>query len=44
MRTKGSLVPNPDHETRKTKIRIWHMRNKNLTRFYYKEKIKIKQN
>jgi hypothetical protein len=43
MRTRGSLVPNVDHEIRKTRIWIWHVRNKNPTRFYYKEKIKIKQ-
>jgi hypothetical protein len=43
MRTKGSLVPNPDHEIRKIRTRIWHVQNKNLTRFCCKEKIKIKQ-
>jgi hypothetical protein len=34
MRTKGSLGPDLDHETRKTRIRTWHVQSKNLTIFY----------
>jgi hypothetical protein len=25
MKIRACLVPNPDHETRKTRTRIWHM-------------------
>jgi hypothetical protein len=37
MRTRACLVPNLNHEIRKTIIRTWDVWNKNLTRFYYKE-------
>jgi hypothetical protein len=43
MITRVSLVPNLDHETRKTRIRTPHLKNNNPTRFYCKEKLKIKQ-
>jgi hypothetical protein len=36
MKTKVSLVPNRDHETRKTRIRTQHVQNKNPKIFYYK--------
>jgi hypothetical protein len=35
---KASLIPNSNLETRKTRTR--YVRNKNPTRFYYKEEIK----
>jgi hypothetical protein len=37
MKTKASLVPNPDHKTRKIKMTS---ANKNLTRFYLQKKKK----
>jgi hypothetical protein len=36
-RTRPILVPNLDCETKEIRKRTWHMQNKNLTRFYYKE-------
>jgi hypothetical protein len=43
MRIRASLVPNLNHETRKTKTRTQHVQNTNLTRFYYKEETKTNQ-
>jgi hypothetical protein len=43
IRTNAGLVPNLDYETRKIRIRIKHMQNKNLKRFYCNKKIRIKQ-
>jgi hypothetical protein len=43
MRIRASLIPNPNHETRKTKIRIWQGQDNNSTRFYYKNEIITKQ-
>jgi hypothetical protein len=40
MKTRVCLIPNLDHETRKTIIRTRHVRNKIPTRFYCKEKTK----
>jgi hypothetical protein len=40
MKTKVCLIPNLDHETRKTKTKTWHVQNKIPTRFYCKEKTK----
>jgi hypothetical protein len=40
MRTRASQIPNPRCETRKTRIRTQHTRNKNATTFYYKEETK----
>jgi hypothetical protein len=37
MKTKASLIPNSDHETR---TRTCHVQNKNSTRFYCEEEIK----
>jgi hypothetical protein len=37
---KVGLGPNPDHETKQTKTKTWHVRNKNLTKFYCKKEIK----
>ncbi len=41
MRTKASLFPNPNFETKQ--IRTWCMGNKNPMRFYLKKEIKEKQ-
>jgi hypothetical protein len=41
-RTKASLIPNPNYETRKTK-KMTQVPKKNPTRFYCKEKMKTKQ-
>jgi hypothetical protein len=38
-----SLIPNPNHETKKPRIRTQHVQNKNQTRFYYKNETKIEQ-
>jgi hypothetical protein len=43
MKTKISLVPNPDCETRKTRIRTQHVQNKNPRIFYYKSETRIEQ-
>jgi hypothetical protein len=43
MRIKVGLIPNLDHETRIIGTKTWHIWNKNLTRFYYNEKTKTKQ-
>jgi len=40
---KADLILNLNCETKQTKTRIQHVRNKNPTRFYHKEKIKTKQ-
>jgi hypothetical protein len=37
MKTKVGLIPNSDHETKKTRTRTRHVQKKNPTRFYYKE-------
>jgi len=39
-RTNANLIPNPDHEKKK---KPQQMQNKNSTRFYCKNKIKIEQ-
>jgi hypothetical protein len=38
MKTKVGLVPNPNCETKITITKIQHVRIKNPTRLYYKEK------
>jgi hypothetical protein len=43
MRIKVGLIPNLDHETRIIGTKTWHIWNTNLTRFYYNEKTKTKQ-
>jgi hypothetical protein len=40
MKTRATVVPNVDHEIRKTRTRTQHVQNKNLTRIYYKEETK----
>jgi hypothetical protein len=42
-KTRPCLIPNPNHEIRKTKLKTWHVQNKNLKRFYYKNKTRTKQ-
>jgi hypothetical protein len=37
MRTKVNLVLNPNHETRKTRIKTQHVWNKNQSKFFCKE-------
>jgi len=43
MRTNACLIPNPNHETRKTRIKTWHVQEKNPNFFNYNNKIIIKQ-
>jgi hypothetical protein len=38
-RIRASLIPNPNHETRKNKNKNTTCANKNPTRFYYEEEI-----
>jgi hypothetical protein len=40
MRTHVSLDSNLNHKTRKTKTKTQHLQDKNLARFYYKNKTK----
>jgi len=40
IRTKACLIPNPDYETKKTRIKTQHVQNKNSIWIYYKEEIK----
>jgi hypothetical protein len=42
-KTYASLILNPNRETKKTRIRTKHVQDKNPTRFYCKNKTKIKQ-
>jgi hypothetical protein len=41
MKTRIGIILNLDHETIKTKKGTQHVQNKNPTRFYYKEEMKI---
>jgi hypothetical protein len=34
MKIKVGLIPNLDHETRKTRIRTWQMQDKDVTKYY----------
>jgi hypothetical protein len=43
MRTRASIFPNPNCETKQTITITQHVQNKNPMKFYYKEEIKIKQ-
>jgi hypothetical protein len=43
MKTRASIFPNPNCETKQTKTRTQHMQNKNPMKFYCKEEIKIEQ-
>jgi hypothetical protein len=43
MKKKVNLVTNPDHETRKTKIRTRHVQKKNPKGFYCKNEIRTEQ-
>jgi hypothetical protein len=41
--SKGMLIPNPNCEIRKIRIRTQHVQDKNLTKFYCKNETKRKQ-
>jgi len=43
MKIRVGLIPNLDHETKKTKIRTWQMQDNNSTRFFCNNEIKIEQ-
>jgi hypothetical protein len=42
MKTKVIIVPNPNHETKKTRIKPRHVQDKNLGRLYCKNEVKTK--